>query len=140
MATAKKQISFKQVGKNVILMVNDEKFSKKIEDAAIRTTIKEKVGQYNTKNTVKLQKEILAFMQVEKDENEGVLSKDNVTKKTIAKKVNVAKDKKVKEKVEKVEQQELSLDEQIKAAKALLEANNYNVATKVAPTPRRGEY
>lgn len=63
---AKQEISINIVGKKVTLIIEGETFSKNVNLAADRNALKEKVVAYNKKNTVKLAKEIKAYVETVK--------------------------------------------------------------------------
>lgn len=92
---AKKQISAKQVGKNIIVIIGEEKHSKAIETKEERTVILEQVESYNKKNDAKLLKKIT-------DALAPAIKSTSKSKTTEPKKVEVKKE--VKEKVNKVKE------------------------------------
>lgn len=96
-------INFKSVGQNVILIIDNEKYSKKIEDKEIRASLKEKVEKYNTKPTKSLKTTILKEMLPK--EKEKVLKKELV----------------------------LTPEEKLEAAKKLLADSNYKIVAKEEP-------
>lgn len=126
-----KTIIYKSVGQNVKLIIEGEAFNKKIVDAEERKLIKERVISYNAKPLVKEKKALISLMNQAKVEakKEKAPSKKQVVS------------KKVKEVIEK--EPELTKEEQIKAAKKLLEENNYSVNVKQGTKSYqryRGEY
>lgn len=123
------EFNIKQVGQNLIIVKGDEKLSRKFENKEERDKVKELAAKYSFKPSVKLYKEIKSLMSVDKEERKEELKK--------------AADKAKGKKEEKpVEEKLVTTEEQIKAAKKLLEDNNYNVTAKTAaPNKRyRGEY
>ena len=123
------EFNIKQVGQNLIIVKGDEKLSRKFENKEERDKVKELAAKYSFKPSVKLYKEIKSLMSVAKEERKEYLKK--------------AADKAKGKKEEKpVEAKLVTTEEQIKAAKKLLEDNNYNVTAKTAaPTKRyRGEH
>lgn len=123
------EFNIKQVGQNLIIVKGDEKLSRKFENKEERDKVKELAAKYSFKPSVKLYKEIKSLMTVDKEARKEELKK--------------AADKAKGKKEEKpVEAKLVTTEEQIKAAKKLLEDNNYHVTAKTAaPTKRyRGEH
>ena len=123
------EFNIKQVGQNLIIVKGDEKLSRKFENKEERDKVKELAAKYSFKPSVKLYNEIKSLMSVAKEERKDYLKK--------------AADKAKGKKEQKPVKAELvTTEEQIKAAKKLLEDNNYNVTAKIAaPTKRyRGEH
>ena len=123
------EFNIKQVGQNLIIVKGDEKLSRKFENKEERDKVKELAAKYSFKPSAKLYKEIKSLMSVAKEERKDYLKK--------------AADKAKGKKEEKpVEEKLVTTEEQIKAAKKLLEDNNYHVTAKTAaPTKRyRGEH
>ena len=123
------EFNIKQVGQNLIIVKGDEKLSRKFENKEERDKVKELAAKYSFKPSVKLYKEIKSLMSVAKEERKDYLKK-------AADKAKGKKDEKP------VEAKLVTTEEQIKAAKKLLEDNNYHVTAKTAaPTKRyRGEH
>ena len=118
------EFNIKQVGQNLIIVKGDEKLSRKFENKEERDKVKELAAKYSFKPSVKLYKEIKSLMSVAKEERKEYLKK--------------AADKAKGKKEEKpVEEKLVTTEEQIKAAKKLLEDNNYNVTAKTAAPNRR---
>ena len=125
----KDEFNIKQVGQNLIIVKGEEKLSRKFENKEERDKVKELAAKYSFKPSAKLYKEIKSLMSVAKEERKEYLKK--------------AADKAKGKKEEKpVEAKLVTTEEQIKAAKKLLEDNNYNVTAKIAaPTKQyRGEH
>ena len=123
------EFNIKQVGQNLIIVKGDEKLSRKFENKEERDKVKELAAKYSFKPSVKLYKEIKSLMSVDKEERKEELKK--------------AADKAKGKKEEKPAEAKLvTTEEQIEAAKKLLQDNNYNVTAKTAaPTKRyRGEH
>ena len=123
------EFNIKQVGQNLIIVKGDEKLSRKFENKEERDKVKELAAKYSFKPSVKLYKEIKSLMSVAKEERKEELKK--------------AADKaKGKTEEKPVEAKLVTTEEQIEAAKKLLQDNNYNVTAKTAaPTKRyRGEH
>lgn len=123
------EFNIKQVGQNLIIVKGDEKLSRKFENKEERDKVKELAAKYSFKPSVKLYKEIKSLMTVDKEARKEELKK--------------AADKAKGKKEEKpVEAKFVTTEEQIEAAKKLLEDNNYHVTAKTAaPTKRyRGEH
>lgn len=123
------EFNIKQVGQNLIIVKGDEKLSRKFENKEERDKVKELAAKYSFKPSVKLYKEIKSLMTVDKEARKEELKK--------------AADKAKGKKEEKpVEAKLVTTEEQIEAAKKLLEDNNYHVTAKTAaPTKRyRGEH
>ena len=123
------EFNIKQVGQNLIIVKGDEKLSRKFENKEERDKVKELAAKYSFKPSVKLYKEIKSLMSVAKEERKDYLKK-------AADKAKGKKDEKP------VEAKLVTTEEQIKAAKKLLQDNNYNVTAKTAaPTKQyRGEH
>ena len=118
------EFNIKQVGQNLIIVKGDEKLSRKFENKEERDKVKELAAKYSFKPSVKLYKEIKSLMSVDKEERKEELKK--------------AADKAKGKKEEKpVEAKLVTTEEQIEAAKKLLQDNNYNVTAKTAPENRR---
>ena len=123
------EFNIKQVGQNLIIVKGEEKLSRKFENKEERDKVKELAAKYSFKPSAKLYKEIKSLMSVAKEERKEDLKK--------------AADKaKGKKEQKPVETELATTEEQIKAAKKLLEDNNYNVTAKIAaPTKQyRGEH
>ena len=123
------EFNIKQVGQNLIIVKGDEKLSRKFENKEERDKVKELAAKYSFKPSVKLYKEIKSLMSVAKEERKEELKK--------------AADKAKGKKEEKPAEAKLvTTEEQIEAAKKLLQDNNYNVTAKTAaPNKRyRGEH
>ena len=123
------EFNIKQVGQNLIIVKGDEKLSRKFENKEERDKVKELAAKYSFKPSVKLYKEIKSLMSVDKEERKEELKK--------------AADKAKGKKEEKPAEAKLvTTEEQIEAAKKLLQDNNYNVTAKTAaPNKRyRGEH
>ena len=123
------EFNIKQVGQTLIIVKGDEKLSRKFENKEERDKVKELAAKYSFKPSVKLYKEIKSLMSVAKEERKDYLKK--------------AADKaKGKKEQKPVEAKLVTTEEQIEAAKKLLQDNNYNVTAKTAaPTKRyRGEH
>lgn len=118
------EFNIKQVGQNLILVKGDEKLSRKFENKEERDKVKELAAKYSFKPSAKLYKEIKSLMSVAKEERKEYLKK--------------AADKAKGKKEEKpVEAKLVTTEEQIEAAKKLLQDNNYNVTAKTAPKNKR---
>lgn len=123
------EFNIKQVGQNLIIVKGDEKLSRKFENKEERDKVKELAAKYSFKPSAKLYKEIKSLMSVDKEERKEELKK--------------AADKAKGKKEEKPAEAKLvTTEEQIEAAKKLLQDNNYNVtANTAAPNRRyRGEH
>ena len=123
------EFNIKQVGQNLIIVKGDEKLSRKFENKEERDKVKELAAKYSFKPSAKLYKEIKSLMSVAKEERKEYLKK--------------AADKAKGKKEEKpVEEKLVTTEEQIEAAKKLLQDNNYNVTAKTAPATKqyRGEH
>ena len=118
------EFNIKQVGQNLIIVKGDEKLSRKFENKEERDKVKELAAKYSFKPSAKLYKEIKSLMSVAKEERKEYLKK--------------AADKAKGKKEEKpVEEKLVTTEEQIEAAKKLLQDNNYNVTAKTAPANKR---
>ena len=118
------EFNIKQVGQNLIIVKGDEKLSRKFENKEERDKVKELAAKYSFKPSVKLYKEIKSLMSVAKEERKEYLKK--------------AADKaKGKTEEKPAEAKLVTTEEQIEAAKKLLQDNNYNVTAKTAPENRR---
>ena len=118
------EFNIKQVGQNLIIVKGDEKLSRKFENKEERDKVKELAAKYSFKPSAKLYKEIKSLMSVAKEERKEELKK--------------AADKAKGKKEEKPAEAKLvTTEEQIEAAKKLLQDNNYNVTAKTAAPNRR---
>ena len=118
------EFNIKQVGQNLIIVKGDEKLSRKFENKEERDKVKELAAKYSFKPSVKLYKEIKSLMSVAKEERKEELKK--------------AADKAKGKKEQKPAKAKLvTTEEQIEAAKKLLQDNNYNVTAKTAPANKR---
>ena len=118
------EFNIKQVGQNLIIVKGDEKLSRKFENKEERDKVKELAAKYSFKPSVKLYKEIKSLMSVDKEERKEELKKA----------ANKAKGKKEEK---PAEAKLVTTEEQIEAAKKLLQDNNYNVTAKTAPANKR---
>lgn len=136
MATSK-QILHKVTGQNVKLVIDGETFTCKIQDAEERKIIKERVVAYNAKPLVKEKKALIKLMTAPKEEAQ----KDKaITIKKVGKKAPTKTSKEAEKVLE--EAPVLTKEQQIEAARKLLEENNFTVNVKQTPTEyrRRGEH
>lgn len=118
------EFNIKQVGQNLIIVKGDEKLSRKFENKEERDKVKELAAKYSFKPSAKLYKEIKSLMSVDKEARKEELKK--------------AADKAKGKKEEKPAEAKLvTTEEQIEAAKKLLQDNNYNVTAKTAAPNRR---
>lgn len=119
-----KEFAYKSIGQNVILVKGEDKYSRKFSNKEDREIIKALVESYNKKPTIKAEKDIISRMNLDKE----------------ARKEEIETIKKGEKKVAKKPEQEkmLSKEEQIEAAKKLLQDNNYNVTAKTAPKTYSG--
>ena len=129
-ASAKEnEFNIKQVGQTLIIVKGTEKLSRKFADKDEREAVKQLAAKYSLKPSVKLYNEIKKVMSVDKEER----------KETIKEAIDISKGKgRTKPAEEKLQTKE----EQIEAAKKLLQDNNYNVTAKTATPTRqfRGEH
>lgn len=125
-STSKKTIDGKAVGRNVILLIDGQKVSKAFKEKTDRDNILEMVTKYNTRNSLKLEKEIIEIMQKGKttEKQRKTAVKKTTPKKTVKPKAVTAPVK----------------EDAIAAAKALLEKDGWNVSKNApapAPVPKR---
>lgn len=99
---AKKEISYKQIGQNVILIVEGKQYSRKVADKEERADVKANVEFYNKKNSATLLKDIISFMEENKKTVET--KKKLIKAKKVEIKPIVAEIKPEKEVVEKAEE------------------------------------
>ena len=118
------EFNIKQVGQNLIIVKGDEKLSRKFENKEERDKVKELAAKYSFKPSVKLYKEIKSLMSVDKEERKEELKK-------------AAAKAKGKKEEKPAEAKLVTTEEQIEAAKKLLEDNNYHVTAKTAPANKR---
>ena len=118
------EFNIKQVGQNLIIVKGDEKLSRKFENKEERDKVKELAAKYSFKPSVKLYKEIKSLMSVDKEERKEELKK-------------AAEKAKGKKEEKPAEAKLVTTEEQIEAAKKLLQDNNYNVTAKTAAPNRR---
>lgn len=79
---AKKEISFRQIGQNIIVVINGTQYSRRVVEKTERENIKKDVEIYNTKNSVKLEKSIIDFMTVDtKERNQKIKEAKSANKK-----------------------------------------------------------
>jgi hypothetical protein len=121
-ATSKKEIAYRSIGQNVILVIDGKKVTKRMKLKKDREALKTKVEAYNKRNSIKKETEIISIMQegktTEKQRTEKAKteSKGKVKKEVKAKKVTKA---------------------DIEKAKKLLEDNDYRVTAKSVPQERQ---
>lgn len=122
---AKKEISFRQIGQNIIVVINGTQYSRRVVEKTEREGIKKDVEIYNTKNSVKLEKSIIDFMTVDtKERNQKIKEAKSSIKKA---------DNKPKAASKKV-------DREVKA-KALIESKKAKVnEPKTSSYRRSGEW
>lgn len=83
---AKKEISFRQIGQNIIVVINGTQYSRRVVEKTEREDIKKDVEIYNTKNSAKLEKSIIDFMTVNtKERNQKLKEAKSSTKKAVSK-------------------------------------------------------
>lgn len=98
---AKKEISGKQIGKNIIVVIDGVKHSKAIDNPEERKEILKKVKNYNTKNNATLLKDIITILTpIEKVKKDSLISKVH---KVIKSKDKAKVIEKVKEEEKKIE-------------------------------------
>lgn len=119
----KKEIQGKSVGRNVILIIDGKKFSKAFKEKEDRQYILKLVETYNKRNSIKKEKEIIELMQKGKTTEKE--------RKKVAEGAN--KSKITPKKTARPKTKKLSKEDQIAAAKKLLEDNNYSVNEKRTP-------
>jgi hypothetical protein len=122
------EIKGKAIGRNVILEIDGEKYSRAFKDKAEREKILADVAKFNNKNNATLKKALIKKMETPAKTRESKTKK--IEKVTAKAKTPRTKPEATKAKVK---------EEKIKEAKELLEKENYNVS-KTVSTPRRGEY
>lgn len=132
---AKVEIQAKQVGKNVIVVIGEKKYSRAFDTKELRADILNMVKEFNTKNTVTLKKQIIATMEETKELRDKIVADAKAKAKTKEKSGKAIKPKAVEKAVPV---------DAIEEAKKLLTAQGYNV-TKEQPKPtyggrRTGEY
>ena len=132
---AKVEIQAKQVGKNVIVIIGEKKYSRAFDTKELRADILNMVKEFNTKNTVTLKKQIIATMEETKELRDKIVADAKSKAKSKEKNGKTVKPKAVKKAVPV---------DAIEEAKKLLVAQGYNV-TKEQPKPtygarRTGEY
>lgn len=122
---AKKKISFRQIGQNIIVVINGTQYSRRVAEKAGRENIKEDVEMYNTKNSAKLEKSIIDFMTVNtKERNQKLKEAKSSTKKAVSK--------------PKAASKEVDKEVKAKALKASKEAKIYE--PKASSYSRSGEW
>lgn len=121
-------ISAKQFGRNVIVIVDGEKYSRAFVLKEDREEVLLAVESYNAKPTKKLKTSILNTMNELAKEKEVKEKKVAKAKKTLKKAPKVSKPTEVE-----------TTEEEIEKAKQLLKANNY-VVSKSSPKRRSGEH
>lgn len=109
-----KEITFKQIGLNVILVIEGEKFSKKIEAKEDREKLKAQVEAYNKKPTAKALKIIQTIMTI----NTVKKKEEEVIEKKVAKKIKKG-EKIIKKEKKEVSQLKLLQEENEKLKKEL---------------------
>ena len=118
------EFNIKQVGQNLIIVKGDEKLSRKFENKEERDKVKELAAKYSFKPSAKLYKEIKSLMSVDKEARKEELKKAGDSLKG-------------KKEEKPAEAKLVTTEEQIEAAKKLLQDNNYNVTAKTAAPNRR---
>lgn len=125
----KKTIEGKAVARNVILVIDGKKYSKAFKIKADRENILKKVGEYNKRNSLKKEKEIIDLMLQDK-----TTEKDR--KKEAEKAVQKPKGKLIKK--ESARKAKVPTKAQkIATAKKLLEEDGFIVTKKVKKTGGR---
>ena len=96
---SKKQISAKQVGKNIIVIIDNVKHSKAIPTPEERKEILSKVETYNKKNSDKILKEIITKLAppAKESKKEKVVKEKPKTVRTVKKEEVKKVEEKVKE-------------------------------------------
>ena len=128
-APANGDFSIKQVGQNIIIVKDNTIYSRRFADKDEREHVKQLAASYSFKPTQKLFKEIISIMNADKVERVKEVQEVKETKKGKSKAVTKPAEEKLQ-----------TTDEQIAAAKKLLEDNNYNVSARQATISYRGEY
>lgn len=140
-ASSKQEISYKQVGQNIIVIVDGQQYSKKEISKEKRDTIKEMVIKFNFKNTVTLQKQIIAEFNKKTEEIKEKVAKVAKVERKVAKANKVTTATKDLLVVDDLEQKDTLSDSEIKRLKALLNKHKKTEAPKKnIPTRRTGEY
>lgn len=104
---AKKEISYRGIGQNVILNIEGNQYSRKVAEKSERENIKKMVEDYNKKNNAKTVKDLINFMTIDTKERKKEIEQAKA-KKEVIEKPKVAKKKVTKEVQEqaKVEQKQ----------------------------------
>jgi hypothetical protein len=121
---AKKQIEIKSIGQNLIAIIDNQKYSRRVPEKQDRLDMIEEVRKYNVRNSIKRQKDIIKFFE---EPSAKIKAKKKVTAKT--KKPSVSKDKKPRKSVS------VSKKTASKVSKAATEKPKAKVGTR-----RKGEY
>jgi recombination DNA repair RAD52 pathway protein len=138
---AKKEISYKQIGQNVIIVVDGQQYSKKMADRADRTKVFDLVTEFNKKNTITKQKEIISIFTVKEQEVKQKVAKVAKVDKQIKKATNTAKSKKEELKVTDVEKKpKISKEKSKELSKKLASHKKTEIPKENKKTTRRGEY
>jgi len=120
MAT-KKEISYKAIGQNVIIVLDEQKYSKKIVEKTEREEIKQLVISYNSKNSKTLENKILLIFIKKQEE----LKKKKVKSEKILKKLEDIKEKTINNtevlSLSDLEEKEFLSDEEYNRVSSLLD-------------------
>lgn len=140
-ASSKQEISYKQVGQNIIVIVDGQQYSKKEISKEKRDAIKEMVTKFNSKNTVTLQKQIVAEFNKKTEEIKEKVAKVAKVEKKVSKATKTSTATKELLIVDDLEQKDTLSDNETKRLEALLSKHKKTEAPKKnVPTKRRGEY
>lgn len=150
---SKKEISYKQVGQNVIIVVNGQQYSKKMIEKSDRDSLKDNVISFNKKNTNTLEKKIIGIFTANAiaiKEKSAKLTKVSEKIQKATKAINISKsNSNSKIKTSSVreltlsdmeKEKQLSPEEIERLSNILAKYKPTKAPTENKPTRRRGEY
>lgn len=129
----KKEIKAKSIGRNVILIIDDIKYSRSFTDKEERLNILKEVETYNKRNSIKRAKDIIKIMEEPKRLKEE--AKQQKKKELESKKKNIQKGNK-KSGTKKINKSTKSKKEEVKKKTKLIKPTLPNESRY----RRRGEY
>lgn len=138
---AKKEISYKQIGQNVIIVVDGQQFSKKMIKKEDRDNTKSLVEEFNKKNTITGQKKIISIFTTKEAELKEKVKAATKISKTVTKASKTAKGKKEEIKVtDVVKAPKLTKEKKEALSKKLASHKKTEIPKENKKTSRRGEY
>ena len=137
----KKEISYRAIGQNVIVVVDGQQYSKKEAIKELRESLKELVLKFNARNTATGQKQIISFFNTKTEEVAKKVEKTKALKNKVSKVVEKTKANKSPITLADFEKADKLTDSEVERLEKLLSKHKKTTApVENRRTNRRGEY